>query len=102
MFDSMKTYTLKNDDGEITGFEIPNSFISSKSIARFIEKATGSEIISVRKMFSPSDVHVNFVYENIEFEVCEPFGDNSRLWVYPKDKLKSKAIQSLKRKVSEF
>jgi len=93
---------LNDDNGELTGFEIPNNFISSKSIASFIEKATGATIVAVRKMFDASEIHVNFVFENTEFEVWEPFGDNSRLHIGPKEKAKTETIKTLEQMISTY
>ena len=42
--------------------------------------------IRCRKMFAKSDdVHIEFKYREQPYIVWEPFGDNSRYWIGPKD-----------------
>ena len=79
----MKTFLLNNDEGELTGFEISNSFLSSGSIARCVRRIRGCDVVSSRRWFSADEVHVRFLFANKRFILWEPFGDNSRLWVGP-------------------
>ncbi|MFV1985355.1 MAG: hypothetical protein ACC657_17540 [Thiohalomonadales bacterium] len=97
----MKTYPLKTEDGELYAFEIPNYFISSSSIARFIKKVPDCTIIWVRKIFGKSDIHVQFEYEGITFEAWEPFGDNSRIHIGPEKEAQEKVILNLEGKFSQ-
>lgn len=95
----MKTYPLKTEEGKITGFEIPNSFFSSNSIARFLRKVPGCTVQRVRKIFENSEVHVKFVFEGIVFEAWEPYGDNSRIHIGPENEAQEIIISSLESKV---
>ena len=95
----MKTYLLKTEEGKITGFEIPNSFISSNSIARFLKKVPGCTVKWVRKIFGKSEVHVKFEFEGVVFEAWEPFGDNSRIHIGPANETQEDIVSSLESKV---
>ena len=77
----MKTYKLYDKNSELYAFEISNSFLGSGSIARFLKRCSGCDIVKVRKMFSSSDEHVYFKFEDLDFIVWEPFGDSSRLFI---------------------
>jgi hypothetical protein len=81
----MKTSPQSNEEGMLIGFEIANSFISSRGISRFVQRIKGCEILGIRSLFSADEVHVQFGFANLKFIVWEPYGDNSRLWVEPED-----------------
>jgi len=91
----MKTYRLKTDQGVCIGFEISNDFLGSGAIARFINRVPDCEVITKRKMFSGSEVHVVFIYKDKEFQVWEPFGDNSRLHIGSESEVNEEIILSL-------
>jgi len=77
----MKTYPLCDENNELYAFEVSNSFLGSGSIARFLQRCSGCEVLQVRKMFSSSEEHVLFKFEGLDFIVWEPFGDSSRLYI---------------------
>ncbi|GAA3930327.1 hypothetical protein [Litoribacillus peritrichatus] len=79
----MQVFELKNAEGEVTAFEISNSFMGSGSIARFIKRCEGCDVTSVRKLFQSDDVHVHFIFEDQAFTVSEPHGESSRLVIAP-------------------
>ena len=81
----MKTFLLNSDEGQLTGFEVSNSFLSSGGIAKYVRRIKGCEVIGKRRWFSADEVHVRFSFSGKRFIVWEPFGDNSRLWVGPED-----------------
>jgi hypothetical protein len=81
----MKTFPLNSDEGQLIGFEIPNSFLSSGGIARFVRRIKGCDVLGTRRWFSADEVHVRFSFSGSRFIVWEPFGDNGRLWVGPED-----------------
>lgn len=81
----MKTFLLNSDEGQLTGFEVSNSFLSSIGIAKYVRRINGCEVIGTRRLFSADEVHVRFLFAGKRFIVWEPFGDSSRLWVGPED-----------------
>lgn len=81
----MRTRTLTSEEGELIGFEISNSFVSSRSTAAYIRRVPGCDVLDIRKLFSRNEVHVRFAFAGKTFIVWEPFGDNSRLWIGPDD-----------------
>lgn len=81
----MRTFSTNNDEGQLTGFEISNSFLSSGGIAKYVRRIKGCEVTGRRRWFSADEVHVRFSFSGKRFIVWEPFGDNSRLWVGPED-----------------
>lgn len=83
----MKTYPiLCTEDGRKIAFEIGNTFISMHRIVRILESIDGVSDVCKRKMFSKfNEVHINFLYQGLDFVVLEPFGDNSRYWIGPKN-----------------
>ena len=81
----MKTFLLNSDEGQLVGFEISNSFLSSGGIAKYVRRIKGCDVIGTRRLLSADEVHVRFSFSGNRFIVWEPFGDNSRLWVGPED-----------------
>jgi len=82
----MKTYPLRDANGFEFGFEIENAYIGLRTIAKLLSTITGVTNISKRRLFeySKSDL-ITFNYLGQHFLVSEPYGDNSRYWICPKD-----------------
>ncbi len=83
----MKTYPLtKKDESRPFAFEVENTFLGPAAAARLLAEIDGVSDVRPRKMFSKSsDVHVEFKFRGQPYIVWEPFGDNSRYWIGPKD-----------------
>ena len=79
----MRTYPLQ-DSGTLRGFEISNAWLHPRAIARFV-RSKGGQVTYRRRLFETGDVHLKFQYKSREFQVVEPFGDNSRYWIVPVD-----------------
>jgi len=46
-------------------------------------------------MYATTEIHVTFKYKENEFQVWEPFGDNSRLHIGSENEITEKTILSL-------
>jgi hypothetical protein len=66
-------------------FEIENAYVSARRVARILDSISGVANIRVKKPFHRSEYRVEFDYNQRKFVVWEPFGDNSRFWIGPKD-----------------
>ena len=77
----MRTYPLLAS-GAIHAFEVSNAWLRPRAIARLV-RSKGAEITFKRRLFGPGDLRLTFRYKGREFQVVEPFGDNSRYWVGP-------------------
>ena len=84
----MKTYPLinkKKGDGPFA-FEIENAYVGRGTIARLLAEVEGVTDVYLRGRFGSSDdIRVEFKYLNRDYVVLEPYGDNSRYWIGPKD-----------------
>lgn len=83
----MKTHPiLAKEGGRSFAFEVENAYIAPATAARLLAEVDGVTDVAPRRMFSKSDeVHVEFKYRGQPYIVWEPFGDNSRYWIGPKD-----------------
>ena len=83
----MKTYPLtRNDSSHPFAFEVENTLLGTTTVARLLAEIDGVSDVQPRKMFArSSDVHVEFKFRGQPYIVWEPFGDNSRYWIGPKD-----------------
>jgi hypothetical protein len=80
----LRTYPLTNDSGAIYAFEVGNALLSPREIARLVKSSLGASITAGPLGYaSAEDMRLRFRYAGIEFEVVEPFGDNSRYWIGP-------------------
>ncbi|MEZ5489604.1 MAG: hypothetical protein R3F50_04735 [Gammaproteobacteria bacterium] len=70
-----------NDEGEIHGFEIGNLLVTRKGVLRIVERIPEVTVTLKPKLFArppQHDVFCQFQYQGQEFEIEEPWGDNSR------------------------
>lgn len=84
----METYPLideKKGDRPFA-FEVENVYVGPGTIARLLAEVDGVTDVRTRKLFSgSSEIHVEFKYLNRDYIVLEPYGDNSRYWIGPKN-----------------
>ena len=81
----MKTFPF-NKSGTTTAFEIQNLLISRRAVARVLRGVSGVSDVKLGGHFgSKNDVRVSFKYHGADYEVEEPYGDNTRYIVGPKD-----------------
>jgi hypothetical protein len=78
----MKTYPIRRPDGSLHGFEIGNTFLSMGAIRRILQSVDG---VSHLNRQWRSDDRLTFVFRGAPWVVHEPFGDNSRYWIGPRD-----------------
>lgn len=87
----MKTYPLRDASGFEFGFEIENAYIGLRTIAKLLSTIPDVMNISKRKLFEYSKPDlITFDYLGQRFVVSEPYGDNSRYWICPKDIVKDR------------
>ena len=84
----MKTYPLRRDDGSLRAFEISSTWLSFRPLYRALRSVEGVRDIH-RNYFS--DDRITFTFNGEPFVVNEPWGDNSRYWVGPKNAASSTA-----------
>ena len=82
----MITYqVLTTEAGCTAAFEIENLGVTRSGCARLLRKIPGVadvQPIKLRRLLR-TDQRVTFKYLGQDFEVMEPFGDNSRYWIGP-------------------
>jgi hypothetical protein len=81
----MVLHELRNADGEVFAFEIDH--IGRGKAVRIIRQIPGVRLIRKPALFSflREEDFCEFEIGGIRFLASEPFGDNSRLWIGPKD-----------------
>jgi hypothetical protein len=87
---NMKIYPVIAANGTNSdAFEIENAYISIRSIAKLLNQINDVTSVRSKKLFSSaSDIHIEFNYRDQPYVVWEPFGDNSRYWIGPRDERK--------------
>jgi hypothetical protein len=93
----MKTYPIKDNNGNPFAFEIDNVYISIRKLSKLLSSLEGIRNIKTRKLFEMhKENHVEFEYNGDTFVVWEPFGDNSTYWIGPKDTEKKRNLSRFK------
>lgn len=80
----MKTYLMKDEDGKLISFEIPNWKVSRNRATKIIASISRVKITrSPKRLLSwfREDVFCEFELNGLSFEIEEPFGDNSRFLI---------------------
>ena len=71
-------------------FEIENAYVSRRAVAHLLGRLDGVTDVGFGGRFgSSNDVRVEFKYRNRDYIALEPFGDNSRYWIGPKETAES-------------
>jgi hypothetical protein len=80
----MRTYPLYDKSGAMFAFEVDNWVVSPRRLSHLVRSGLGAVVTQgPRGFFSREDWRLRFLYAGVEFEVWEPFGDNSRYWIGP-------------------
>ncbi len=82
----MRTFEIHSDDeGYFVAFEIENAYVRPSKVGEILSAVDGVQNVAVGNLAGESrDIRVTFDYEGIEYIVWEPYGDNSRYWIGPK------------------
>lgn len=79
----MRIYDLKDDQGDVFAFQVGIPILRPWIIIRAIKSIPSVEIVKTHISFSFEEVCWVFNVNGVQFEVFEPFGDNSMYWVGP-------------------
>jgi len=78
----MKTFPICRDDGSMKAFEIRSAWITFHLLFKILRAVEG---VGDAKRNRKGDDRVVFRYRGEDFVVNEPWGDNSRYWIGPRD-----------------
>lgn len=82
----MQTFPIVTREGRITAFEVISVYIGPNAIVRLLATVDGVTDVRPRKLFGESpETHVQFKYRGEQYVVWEPYGDNSRYWIGPRE-----------------
>jgi hypothetical protein len=84
----MRTFQIRNNDGKLIAFEIENLLVGRQRATKIVEQIPNILITKKPKRFLSwcrEEVFCEFQLNGIDFEIAEPFGDNSRYWISGKN-----------------
>lgn len=85
----MKTYPINDKDGNLFAFEIENIYIRPRKIAKLLMSCAGTTNVNHKRWFDgENENHLEFEFLGGTFVVWEPYGDNSKYWIGPKEPAK--------------
>ena len=78
----MKTHPILRADGTMLAFEVTSAWISFRPLCKILRSVDG--VTEIRRSYFNED-RLNFLFCGLPFVVNEPWGDNSRYWIGPKE-----------------
>jgi hypothetical protein len=83
----MKVYELMDDSGRPFAFEIDNAGLGRRGVVRVVRSIPGAAVTRTPKLLSwfREEQFCEFTVDGREFVAWEPYGDNSRYWIGPKE-----------------
>lgn len=94
----MRTSELHTDDGRTFGFEISNLTITRGGVVRTIKRIPGAAITKGERYSERRhDDFCHFTINGAKFIATEPFGDNSRFWIYAYDEVGMPHVATIQR-----
>ncbi len=84
----MKVYELRNESGRVFAFEIDIPLRGRRGVCSIIRKIPGAKLTKTPRFlswFRDGENFCEFELGGVTFQAEEPFGDNSRYWIGPKD-----------------
>jgi len=83
----VKVYELKNEGGQVFAFEISKPVGGRRRVCSIVRGIPGAKLTKTPRFLSwfREEKFCEFDIGDVKFEAFEPFGDNSRFWIGPKD-----------------
>ncbi len=92
----MRVYDCNDSDGGLIAFEVDNATLTRNRACRIAASIAGVEIVRRSRLFRDSDDFCEFLIDGETFIIEEPFGDNSRYWIGPKDSTQHKSLLTIR------
>jgi len=83
----VRVYELRNETGDLFAFEVDVSWGGRRRVCAVVRRIPEAKLRQAPRFLSwfREETFCRFELDGTEFEICEPFGDNSRYWVGPAD-----------------
>ena len=79
----MRVFDIRAEDGKLHAFEVENTWLSRKGVARIVRSIPGVRIRRAKSSWFSRDDFCEFEVNGVRFVAEEPFGDSSRYWIGP-------------------
>ena len=81
----MRIYDLRDEEGRVVAFEVPNMWLGRRGALRVIRAIAGARITRRPHAFTlfAEEDFCEFTLGDVTFGISAPFGDNSRYWIGP-------------------
>jgi hypothetical protein len=81
----MRVFDIRSDDGRLRAFEVDNSWLTRRAVARIIRSIPGVRVTRAKSGWFARDAFCEFELNRVRFVVEEPFGDSDQYWIGPTD-----------------
>jgi hypothetical protein len=95
----MKIYEGHDKEGKLAYFEVPNLLLSRRMAIKIAKSIPGVEVIKEK---IKEDGFCTFKLGDRNFEIWEPFGDNSRYHIGERPVTNSNELEIIKQRFSDF
>jgi hypothetical protein len=82
----MRVYDSRTEDGRLRGFEVENLWLGRRGAARVVRSIPGVRLVQAKWSWWARDDFCEFELNGVRFFIEEPFGDNSRYWIGPRER----------------
>jgi hypothetical protein len=95
----VRRYDLKDDAGRVFAFEIDQPWGGRRRVCAILRRIPGAKLTRTPRFLSwfREESFCEFELASVRFEALEPYGDNSRYWIGPKDCRRHPEIEDLMR-----
>jgi len=100
---TVRIYDLRDESGQLRGFEIGNGLLQRGAVRRSIAEVPGARMIPLPTREERLDGEFcRFQVGQTEFVAFEPFNDKSRYWIGSKDGMATEATEALRLTFANF
>jgi hypothetical protein len=78
----MKVHDLKDKQGRVFAFEVPNTLLSRRGVCKLVRSIPGAHVLNGRAELR-QEGFCTFEVQRQKFKAWEPWGDGSRYWIGP-------------------
>jgi hypothetical protein len=83
----VKLHELKDESGRVFAFEVDVTLRGRRGVCSVVRRIPGVVVTKAPRFVSwfREETFCEFEFGGVAFQAVEPFGDNSRYWIGPKD-----------------
>ncbi|HSN21269.1 MAG TPA: hypothetical protein VLS49_11360 [Usitatibacter sp.] len=101
---NMRTFPTSTEQANRASFEVNNVLVSRRIAAKILKNVPNVSDVRLEGHFGGvNDIRVSFKYFGQDYVVWEPYGDNTRYWIGPRElSTTSRSIEEIQKAFSQY